>query len=54
VDADATAVTLTALYEGTALLYFVDPQGLAWRAQLETSVRSLLEGIRIPLHPKEQ
>lgn len=47
VDADATAVTLTALYEGTALLYFVDPHGLQWPAQLETSVHSLLEGICI-------
>jgi AcrR family transcriptional regulator len=46
VDAEATAITLTALYEGTALLYFVDPQGLSWPEQLEFSVRSLLEGIR--------
>jgi AcrR family transcriptional regulator len=46
VDADTTAITLTALYEGSALLYFVDPGGFAWSEQIESSVRSLLEGIR--------
>jgi AcrR family transcriptional regulator len=46
VDAEATAITLAALFEGTALLYFVDPQVLSWSEQLEFSVRSLLEGIR--------
>jgi AcrR family transcriptional regulator len=47
VDAEACAVTLTALYEGMALLYFVDPQGLTWPEQVETAVRSLLDGIRV-------
>jgi AcrR family transcriptional regulator len=46
VDAEATAITLTAIYEGTALLYFLDPGMLSWAEQLETSVRSLLDGIR--------
>lgn len=47
VDAEACAITLTALYEGMALLYFVDPQGLSWPAQTESAVRSLLDGIRM-------
>lgn len=47
VDAEAFAVTLTALYEGMALLYFVDPQGLSWPAHIESAVCSLLDGIRV-------
>lgn len=45
VDAEATAITLAALYEGLALLFFVDPQALQWAEQAETSVRLLLEGL---------
>ncbi len=45
VDAEAIATTLTALYEGLALLYFVDPQAVQWAEQAETSTRLLLEGI---------
>lgn len=48
VDAEATAITLAALFEGLALLYFVDPQALQWAAQTEMSVRLLLEGIQLP------
>jgi AcrR family transcriptional regulator len=44
-DAEATATTLAALYEGLALLYFVDPQAHQWAEQVETSVRLLLEGV---------
>ncbi len=47
VDVEATAITLAALYEGLALLYFVDPQALPWAEQVETSVRLLLEGIQL-------
>jgi AcrR family transcriptional regulator len=45
VDAEATAITLAALYEGLALLFFVDPQAVRWEEQAETAVRLLLEGI---------
>lgn len=47
IDADATAITLAALYEGMALLYFLDPQALPWSEQLETAVSSLLRGIQV-------
>lgn len=46
VDANALAITLTALFEGIALLYFIDPHGLQWDVQTETSVQTLLAGIR--------
>lgn len=46
IDTNAIAVTLTALFEGMALLYFIDPQGLQWDAQIEASVQTLLAGIR--------
>lgn len=47
IDANAIAVTLTALFEGIALLYFIDPHGLQWDSQIETSVQTLLAGIRV-------
>jgi len=46
VDANSLAITLTALFEGIALLYFIDPHGLQWDAQIEMSVQTLLAGIR--------
>lgn len=46
VDAQETATTLVALYEGLALLYFVDPQALQWAEQTEASVRLLLSGLQ--------
>lgn len=46
IDANAFAITLTALFEGIALLYFIDPHGLQWDVQIETSVQTLLAGIR--------
>jgi len=46
VDAEAAAITLAALFEGLALLYFVDPQALQWTEQVEASVRLLLEGLQ--------
>jgi AcrR family transcriptional regulator len=46
VDAEAMAVTLAALYEGLALLCFVDPQAYQWAEQAETSVRVLLSGMQ--------
>ena len=51
VDAEATAITLAALFEGLALLYFVDPQALQWAEQTEMSVRLLLEGIQMIPQP---
>ncbi|HEU5377298.1 MAG TPA: TetR/AcrR family transcriptional regulator [Ktedonobacteraceae bacterium] len=46
VDAEAVAIALVALFEGLALLYFVDPQKLSWAEQAETSVRLLLDGLQ--------
>jgi AcrR family transcriptional regulator len=48
IDAEATAITLAALYEGLALLFFVDPEALRWADQAETSVRLLLSGLQRP------
>lgn len=48
VDAESTAVTFTALFEGLALLYFVSPQERSWANQVEASVRLLLEGLQMP------
>jgi AcrR family transcriptional regulator len=45
VDAGAAAVTLAALYEGLALLFFVDSQALTYAEQAEASLRLLLEGL---------
>jgi AcrR family transcriptional regulator len=45
VDAETTAITLAALYEGLALLFFVDPQAARWLEQAETSVQLLMGGI---------
>jgi len=46
VDAESSAITLAALFEGLALLYFVDPQALQWAEQAEASVQLLLQGIQ--------
>lgn len=46
-NAQAIAITFAAMYEGLALLYFVDPQACRWPEQIETSVQLLLEGIRL-------
>jgi AcrR family transcriptional regulator len=48
IDAEATAITLTALFEGLGLLFFVDPEATQWAAQAETSVRLLLGGLQRP------
>jgi hypothetical protein len=34
------------LYEGLALLFFVDPEAAGWGEQVETSVRLLLKGLQ--------
>jgi AcrR family transcriptional regulator len=39
------AITISALLEGLALLWLVDPQGADWRRQVEISVHHLLQGI---------
>jgi BetI-type transcriptional repressor, C-terminal len=39
------AITITALLEGVALLWVVDPQATNWREQAEISVRLLLQGL---------
>ena len=46
VSAEATAITLTALFEGLALLFFVDPQAVPWADEVETSIRLLLTGLQ--------
>ena len=46
IDAMATAITLTALFEGLALLFFVDPEATRWTDQAETSVQLLLSGLQ--------
>jgi AcrR family transcriptional regulator len=46
IDAQITATALVALYEGLALLYFIDPQTLQRTEQVETAVRLLLTGIQ--------
>jgi AcrR family transcriptional regulator len=48
IDAEATAITLVALFEGLALLFFVDPEATRWAEQAETSVRLLLGGLQRP------
>ncbi len=48
IDAEATAITLTALFEGLALLFFVDPEATRWAEQTETSVQLLLCGLQRP------
>ncbi|MGH2480110.1 MAG: TetR family transcriptional regulator C-terminal domain-containing protein, partial [Ktedonobacteraceae bacterium] len=49
VDAQSTAITLTALFEGLALLYFVDPQRVQWAEQIEMSVQLVLDGLQQPV-----
>ncbi len=46
VDAQAAATSLVALYEGLALLFFVDPEAAGWAEQVEMSVRFLLKGLQ--------
>jgi AcrR family transcriptional regulator len=48
IDAEATAITLVALFEGLALLFFVDAEATQWAEQVETSVRLLLHGLQPP------
>jgi AcrR family transcriptional regulator len=48
VSADATAIMLTALFEGLALLFFVDPEAVQWADEIEASVRLLLSGLQRP------
>ncbi len=45
VDPHATAITLAALYEGLALLFFVDPKVILWEEQAEAAVGLLLDGL---------
>ena len=48
IDAEATAITLTALFEGLGLLFFVDAEATQWAEQVETSVQLLLHGLQQP------
>lgn len=45
IDARAAATTLVALYEGQALLFFVDQGARQWSEQIELSTRLLLDGL---------
>lgn len=49
INAEATAITFVALFEGQALLFFVDPEAIQWAEQLETSMRLLLSGLQRPV-----
>jgi hypothetical protein len=40
-----TAVTLTALLEGLALLWLIDPQATDWHVQVESSTQLLIQGL---------
>jgi AcrR family transcriptional regulator len=46
VDAEASAITLVAIYEGLCLLYFVDQESFQWAKQAEMSIHFLLEGLQ--------
>jgi AcrR family transcriptional regulator len=46
VDPAATARTLVALYEGTALLWFIDPQRVRWGEQTLHGLDLLLAGLQ--------
>ena len=47
-DTESVALTIIALLEGLALLWIVDPHGVAWRDQAEASLRLLLAGLPPP------
>lgn len=49
IDAEATAITLVALFEGQALLFFVDPEATRWADQAEISMQLLLSGLQQPV-----
>jgi AcrR family transcriptional regulator len=40
-----TAVALTALLEGLALLWLIDPQATDWHVQVESSTKLLIQGL---------
>lgn len=44
-DPSTAAITFSALFEGLALLWLVNPQGADWHAQMESSTRLLLQGL---------
>lgn len=48
VEPEEVALTWIALLEGLALLWVVNPRGLAWREQTEAAVHLLLDGLRAP------
>jgi AcrR family transcriptional regulator len=45
INPSEVAITISALLEGLALLWLIDPQGADWRPQVESSVHHLLQGI---------
>ena len=46
VDAENLAIAITALYEGLALLWMVDPQAAQWEQVGKQSLTMLLDGIK--------
>lgn len=46
VDPEITAITITALIEGTTLLWMVDPQATNWETQYAAGMHLLLEGLQ--------
>lgn len=45
VQAETMAITITALYEGLALLWLVDPEATQWEQIGETALLMLLDGV---------
>ncbi len=49
VQAETAAITITALYEGLALLWLVDPEATQWEQIGETALLMLLDGVATKL-----
>jgi hypothetical protein len=47
-QAERVAIAITALYEGLALLWMVDPEATQWEQTGESSLLLLLDGLAAP------
>jgi hypothetical protein len=47
-QAEDVAIAITALYEGLALLWMVDPDATTWEQVGERSLLLLLDGLVVP------
>jgi AcrR family transcriptional regulator len=52
-DPEALAITIAALFEGLALLWFTDPDAVRWEQQTTAAMRLLLAGLARPRAKKE-